>query len=111
VLTAAYAVRNSTDFGRGTLVIMAAVGTVSFITILLRRNYFEVKDNNLIIQKGYFRTQSIALNKIEKLDIQPGPFGSSKIVLKDRTTVKFHDSQADLKELKYFMGQFGIPVE
>lgn len=87
------------------------MGTISFIGVLAKRNYFEVRDNKLIINKDYFRTQSIELDKIEKFDIEPGPFGSSKIILKDQTKIKFLDSQTDLKELKYFMGQFDIPVE
>jgi hypothetical protein len=111
VLTALYAIKNSSDFGRWTLIVMAIVGTVSFISILAKRNYFEVKDNKLIINKDYFRTQLIELDKIEKFDIEPGPFGSSKIILKDQTKIKFLDSQTDQKELKDFMGQFDIPVE
>lgn len=89
---------------------MICIGTASFISILLKRNYFEVKDNKLIINRDFFRTQLIELDKIEKLDIEPGPFTSSKIVLKDKTMIKYADRYTDYKELKHFMGQFNIPV-
>ena len=110
-MTVLYAIRNSSDFGRGTLIVMAIIGIISLMSILTKRNYFEVKDNKLIINKDYFRTQSIELNNIAKFDIEPRPFGTSKIILKDQTKIKFLDSQIDHKELKKFMEQFNIPVE
>jgi hypothetical protein len=111
VATVFYATQNSSNFGRLTLIVMAIVGTVSFLNILMKRNYFELKDNKLIINKDFFRTQVIDLDKIERVNIEPGPFTSSKIVLRDKTKIKYMDSHADDKELKEFMGQFNIPVE
>lgn len=77
----------------------------------LRRNYIEVIDNKLIINEGIFKTTTIDLDKIEKFDIEPGPFTASKIILRDKTKIKYSDSQTNDKELREFMGQFNIPVE
>ena len=102
---------NSSTLGQWTLRIAALVGLVFFVEIIVKRNYFEVVDNKLIINDSFLRTRTIDLDKIEKFDIEPGPFSSSKIVLKDKTTMKYLDSQTDDKRLKEFMRQFNIPVE
>lgn len=77
----------------------------------LKRNYFEIDDNKLIINEGIFQTKTIDLAKIEKFDIEPGPFTASKIVLRDKSTIKYSDSQTDGKKLKELMAQYNIPVE
>ena len=78
--------------------------------MIIKRNYIEIVNNKLIINRDYFRTTTIDLDKIEKINIEPGPFKSSRVILKDKTTVKYLDSQTNDKELKQFMGQFNIPV-
>jgi hypothetical protein len=111
VATVFFATQNSSNVGRLTLVVMACVGAASLISMLMRKNYFEVKNNTLIIHNDFFRTKSIELDKIEKVKIEPGPFTLSKIILKDNTQIKYHDSQVDDKELREFMAQFSIQVE
>jgi hypothetical protein len=64
-----------------------------------------------LINKDLFRTKVIDIKNIEKIVIEPSPFSSSKIVLKDNTFIKYEDSQVNDKELKEFMKQFDIPVE
>jgi hypothetical protein len=110
-LTIYYSTTNSTEFGQWSLRLMTLVGTVSLIHMIIKRNYFEIVDNKLIINRDYFRATTIDLDKIEKINIKPGPFTSSSIILKDKTTVKYLDSQTNDKDLKQFMGQFNIPVE
>ena len=53
----------------------------------------------------------IELSKIGKFVIEPSPFSNSKIVLKDKTDVKYSDSQTDDKKLKELMAPYEIPVE
>ena len=79
--------------------------------MIIRSNYFEIADNRLVINEGIFRKITIDLDKIEKFDIEPGPFTASKIILKDKTKIKYSDSQTSDKKLKEFMGQYNIPVE
>lgn len=102
---------NSSEIGRWILWIGATAGTISLIQMILKRNYFEVADNKLIINEGIFQTKTIDLDKIEKFDIEPGLFTASKIILKDNTKIKYSDSQTDHKKLKELMGQYNIPVE
>ncbi len=71
----------------------------------------EVVDNKLFIYENIFRTTTIDMEKIEKFDFEPGPFSTSKIILRDKTKLAYSDSQAEFKKLKEFMGQFNIPVE
>jgi len=110
-LTFYYSTTSSSEFAQWVLRIMTIIGMVSFSHMIIKRNYFEVVDNKLVINKDFFRTKTINLDLIEKFDIEPGPFSYSKIVLKDKTTVKYLDNQTDDKELKEFMGQFNIRVE
>lgn len=56
----------SSEIGRWLLWIGAAAGAVSLTYMIVRRNYFEVTDNKLIIHDGIFRTTTIDLDKIEK---------------------------------------------
>ena len=110
-LTFHYSTTNTSSFGQWTLRVMTIIGVISLAHMIIKRNYFEVVDNKLVINKDLFRTKVIDLDKIEKVDVKSGPFSSSRIVLKDKTIIKYLDSQTKDKELKEFMGQFNIPVE
>jgi hypothetical protein len=102
---------NSSEIGRWILWTGALAGVVSLAHMIVKRNYFEVVDNKLIINEGLFKKTTVDLDTIEKFDIEPGPFTASKILLKDKTKIKYSDSQTDDKKLKEFMGQYNIPVE
>ena len=90
---------------------MAVAGTISFINILIKRNYFEIRDDKLFINKDFFRTKTILLSNIERVKIESDPFTSSKIILKDNSQIKYLDSQINDDELKELMRQFNILVE
>jgi len=106
-----WATVNASEIGRLVLWTGAFAGIISLGHMIVRRNYFEVVDNKLIINEGIFKRTTVELDKIEKFDIEPGPFTASKILLKDKTKIKYSDSQTDDKKLKEFMGQYNIPVE
>lgn len=106
-----WSITNSWEMGRWILWIGAVSGIISFVHMILKRNYFEVVDDKLVINEAIFRTKTIDLDKIEKFDIEPGPFTASKIILKDKTKVKYSDSQTDDRKLKELMEQHNIPVE
>ena len=110
-MTIYWSTLNSSDFGQWTLRLGAFVGLIFLIEMIVRRNYFEVLDNKLIINDSLLRTRTIDLDKIEKIDIETGPFSSSKIILKDKSIIKYSDSQTNDKEFKELMRQFNIPVE
>jgi hypothetical protein len=101
---------NSSEIAPWILWIGAVAGIFSLTHMIVRRNYFEVTGNKLVINEGIFKKTTIDLDKIEKFDIEPGPFTASKIILKDKTKIKYSDSQADDKKLKEFMEQYNIPV-
>ena len=110
-MTISYAVRNSTELGRLALIVLAIIGAVSFVSILKKRNYFEVRDKRLLINKYFFRTQTIKLFEISRVEIEPIPFISSKIYLKNGRFIKYWDHVANEKEVKELLGQFNIPIE
>ena len=89
----------------------ALFGLISLGHMIWRSNYIEVRDNKLVINEGIFNRRLIALDKIEKFDIEPSPFTASKIVMKDQSLIRYSDSQTSEKKLKEFMAQFNIPVE
>ncbi len=100
-----------TAFGRYTWLFVFAITTFSLINLLVKKYYMEVVESCLIIHQDYFRTKSINLNDIEKIEIEPSPFKSSYILLRDKTKVKFNDSNLDVKELKEAMSQFNIIID
>ena len=103
--------KNSSELGQWMLRVLAIGGLVSLVHIIIKRSYFEVIDNKLVINEGIFIRRKIELNKIEKFDINPNPFSLSKIILKDQTKIRYSDFQTNDKKLREFMGQFNIPVE
>lgn len=102
---------SATAFGQFSWITLDLLAAMNLLSILRRPNYFELTDNKIILNRDYFRIELIDVKKIEKIWIEPGPFKFSKIILKDKTEVKFNDSYADSKELKEFMGQLQIPIE
>ena len=50
------------------------------------------------------------MNEIAKTTIEPSPFSSSFILMKDNSKVKYADQYVNDKELKEVMGQFHIEV-
>lgn len=110
VFTFYCSLRNSSDFGQWSLRLMTIIGVISFIHMIIKPNYFQVRGNNLIINKGLFLTKTLHINQIEKIVINSGLFSSSKILMKDKTIIKFSDNQINYFEFKEFMQQFNIPV-
>jgi len=102
---------NSTEWGQRLLFGAATIWIISLIHMFIRRNYIEVINNKLVMYESFITTTTVELDKIEKFEFQPGPFTTSKIILKDKTKLTYSDRQADFKELKEFMVQFNIPVE
>lgn len=111
LLSIYWSTTNSSEIGRLLWSISGLAGLASLTHMIIKRNYIEVADNKLILNGSLFRKRIIELNQIDKFEYEPGPFTSSKIILKDKTKVKYHDSQTDFKELKEFMGRFNIIVE
>ena len=65
------------------------------------------------INRDFFRaktTQVLNMNEIAKTTIEPSPFSSSFILMKDNSKVKYADQYVNDKELKEVMGQFHIEV-
>lgn len=110
-MTLYYASRNTSTVGTLTLVVLAGFGTVSFISLLIKRNYFEIKNRTLLIHRDLFRSQSIKLVDISRIELEPGPFTHSKIYLKEGEPIKYSDQMAGDHEVRELFGQFNIPVE
>ncbi|TXH24015.1 MAG: hypothetical protein E6Q96_10845 [Cyclobacteriaceae bacterium] len=84
---------------------------ISMVYMIVKRNYFEIIDNKLVINRNIFQKYSVDLDHIEKFEIEPGPLTASKIILKDKVKIKYDNSQIDDKQLKELMRQYCIPVE
>ncbi len=100
----------SSELAHSIFIVAAAVRTITLIYMIIRAGYIKVSDNKLIIYDTLFRTTSIELDRIEKFEIEPHPFRSSKIILKDKSSVKYSDMQVNDEKLKGFMAQFDILV-
>ncbi len=112
ILWGLYKLTNSNStFGQFSWSILTLLASINLWSMLRKKNYFELIDNKLIINKDFFQTQSIDVDKIEKIDIEPGPFKYSRIILRDKTEIKFNDSYVDKTDLKEFMGRLSIPIE
>src|SRR5689334_6243188 len=73
---------STTAFGQFSWIALDLLAAVNLLNILRKANYFELIVNKIIINKGYFRTETVDVDKIEKISIEPGPFKFSKIILK-----------------------------
>ncbi|HEY0656585.1 MAG TPA: hypothetical protein VGD65_25805 [Chryseosolibacter sp.] len=103
--------RSSSEPGKWILRSAAGIGLITFVHMIVRRNYFEVIGRKLIINEGILNRKTIEIEKIERFQIETGPLTASRIILKDKTEVKYSDSQANEKELKELMKHYAIPVE
>ena len=111
ILTFYYSTTNSSELGQWILRLLVVIGLISFISTIINKYYLEVVDNKLVLHKDFFRTQTVDLDKIVRFILEPDPFTSSKIVLKDNSVVKYMDSQTDNKELKELLKRFNIPIQ
>lgn len=91
--------------------VMASIGTISLINMIIKVNYFEIINEKLVINKDFFRTKTVDLNKIAKINTASGFFSSPKIILKDETSIKYNIDHLKEGKLQEFMAQFNIPVE
>ena len=106
-----YTMKDISAFGQWILGATTFIGVISLLHIVIRRNYFEVVGRKLVIQRDFFRTKVIDLDNIERLELQANPFSLPRIILKDNRTVRYLESQTNVRELREFMKQFNIPVE
>ncbi len=102
---------NSTTIGIWSLRLLAFAAIISFIHKTIKRNYMEIYDDKLLINRDFFRKTLIKLNQIEKIKIESGPLSSSRIFLKDNSSIKFSDDQLSTRDLKEVMSQYKIPVD
>jgi hypothetical protein len=106
-----YKIFNSaTILGRSSLILILVLGIFSFANILINKYYIEIVESTIVIHQDFFRSKSINVSDVEKIEIEPGPFKLSSILLKDKTKIKFNDNYIDLKELKETMSNFKISV-
>lgn len=83
---------------------------VKLLNVIRHRNCFELDDDSIVLRRlTFFNAARIEIADIEKIKTVNSMFKSPKIILKDKTSIKF-DSFVDKKELSEFMVQFGIPV-
>ena len=83
---------------------------ISLTYILLKRNYMEIVDSELIIYRNFFNNQRLEVKEIIKVELEPNPFVSSYILMKDGRKVKFDDFYLDPRQLKQVFGQLRIEV-
>jgi len=72
---------------RSSWILFLVLGIISFSNILIKKYYIEIVESTIVIHQDYFRTKSVNLSDIEKVEIEPGPFKFSSILLKDKTKV------------------------
>jgi hypothetical protein len=88
-----------------------AISIVLILRVLIKNNYLEIKDSRLTINGDFFNTQTTEISEIERIQIEAGPFGRSKIFLKDKKKIiKFNYRDVDNKEFKILLKHLGVPV-
>lgn len=102
---------NSSAFGQWTLRAMTFFGGLSFLHMIIKRNYLEVTNSKLIINRDFFRTTIVDLNQIEKVVTESGPFSPSTIILKNKRRIKYWHSETNHTKFKELMRELNIPVE
>lgn len=105
LLTSYRAFSSISTVGRYSLILLACIATISLISILVYGNYIELIDSQIVIHRDFFRTQSLPVQDFEQIKIEPGPFTSSYILLRNQTTVKINDAYINNDDLKEVMKQ------
>lgn len=87
------------------------LGVALTIRALLKPQYMELSGTKLTIYGHYFRTKTIDIGDIERIEVEPGPFSHSKIVLKEnKGYVKFDDYQVRNEEFAALVKALNVPV-
>ena len=84
--------------------LLTTISVIFFLRLLVKRNYFELIDNTLLIYRGAFDTKAINVLDIDKVEIESSFFRASRILLKDNSMINF-DSQINTEELKKLLAQ------
>lgn len=82
-----------------------------FVNMIVRPNYFEVIQNKLLINKDFFSRKSLELDEIEKVLIRNGVFESSKVVMKNKSEIRFKYRYVNSKDFQELMNKLRIPIE
>lgn len=80
--------------------------------VINNKSYLELAGSRLIINTDTFQTKSIEVSDIERIEIEPGLFSDSRIVLKgDKGVVKFNYHNVNDRDFNQLMKQLNIPTK
>jgi hypothetical protein len=87
------------------------IASLLLTSLLLKGNYMEVINEQLLIHDDFFKTRRINIADIEKMVNKPGPLKSAYFLLKDNSKVKFNEASVNYTALRDLMRQLKIDVE
>lgn len=87
------------------------VASLLLIILLIKGNYMEVVNEQLLIYHDFFKTKKINIADIEKMVSKPGVLKSAYFLLKDNSKVTFNEASVNYTALHDLMRQLKINVE
>lgn len=82
------------------------------IRVILKPQVLELTGTKLTIYSDFFRSQTVDITDIERVEIEAGPFSHSKIVLKgNKGRVKFDYYQVRNEEFDALTKALNVPIE
>jgi hypothetical protein len=93
-------------------IVLLTLKLVLLVRIIIKRNYFEVKDSTLTIRRDFFYNDNIEITDIENIELRSGPFAKSRIKLKNGARdVKFRFFTVNDEDFKQFIHAFHLKAE
>lgn len=81
------------------------------VKVLLKPQYIELTGTKLTVYDNFFRSKTVDITDIERIEIEAGPFSRSKIILKDnKGRVKFDYYQVRNEEFDALMKELNVPI-
>lgn len=82
------------------------------VRAMLKPQILELTGTKLIIYGDFFRSKTVDVSDIERIEIEAGPFSYSKIILKDnKGRVKFDYYQVRNEEFDVLVKELNVPIE
>jgi hypothetical protein len=111
-LRALYKTLDSQTNGRYLWGTLFSVSLLVLIRVIIKRSYLEKTGSTLKINRAFFQTRTIEIADIEMIEIDPGTFSDSHIVLKDnKGKVKFNYQNVNDKDFNAVMQSLNVPVK
>ena len=112
ILLTLYKTVDSQSPGKFIWGLLFIVSIALLVRVIFKGSYLEKDGSSLIINGDFFQTRTVQITDIERVEIEPGPFSDSRIILKDgKGRVKFNYHNVNSEDFNDLMRSINVPIK